>query len=126
MERIVVAFVIVSFALTSMIVLVESGNPLSREEAIEISRNTELVQKRMEEADRYTFEIRHFNQTQIEKIVEQYPYRREWYPEDHGAWDITWYFHPEGAASAVARVVSHTIDDETGEILFEEGVLVLR
>jgi len=122
----IITLVIASFAFTSINTLIAVGGPITREEAIEISRNTKLVRSRLEEADRYSFEIRHFNQTQIEKIIEQYPDRRAWYPKDHGAWDITWYFHPRGAVSAVARVVSHTIDDETGQILFEEGILVWR
>lgn len=107
LERIMAILVIASFSLTSINILIVQGNFLTIEEAIEISRNSELVQNFLEDADRYTLEIHYSNQT------------------DHGVWLITWYIHPEDAVSAFAYVVSHTIDAETGEIL-REGSASMR
>ena len=83
---------------------------LTKGEAIEISRNSELVQRLLDDADRYTLEVHHQNRTNF------------W---DRGVWHIVWYIHPEKAPSAFAYVASHTIDDRTGEIL-DEGTASLR
>jgi len=104
-EKVIVVLVVASFALTSMSTLITAGNPLTREEAIEISRNSQLVQRFWENADRYMLEVNYQNQTDV--------------------WHITWYIHPMDAVSAFAYVVSQSIDGETGEIL-DEGAASIR
>ena len=108
LEKIMAILVIVSFSLTSINILIVQEISLTKEEAIEISRNSKLVRSFLEDADRYTLEVHHLNKTQAGM--------------DHGVWDITWYIHPNNAPSAFAYVVSHTIDEETGEILREEAM----
>jgi len=114
--------VIVSFAFTSINIFAVQGGSLTREEAIEISRNSGLVREFLENADGYTLEVHHMNRTQIDRLIEEYPRRREWYPDDHGVWDVTWYIHPVDAPSAFAYVVTHIIDEETGEITHEGAI----
>jgi len=110
-EKLIVIFAVIVFALTFISMFVVRGGSLSREEAIEISRNSKLVRSLLEGADRYTLEVRYLNETQVY--------------EDRGVWSIMWYIHPIDAPSAFAYVVSHTINEETGEIL-SEGSASLR
>ncbi|MDH5449700.1 MAG: hypothetical protein OEX77_02200 [Candidatus Bathyarchaeota archaeon] len=110
-ERVIVTLVIASFAFTSINILFVHGGSLTMEEAIEISRNSRFVQSLLEDSDRYTLEVHYLNQTQVNG--------------DHGVWDIVGYIHPKGASSSAADVISHRVDEETGEIL-REGYLVAR
>jgi hypothetical protein len=105
-EKLLVTVVIASIVFTSTNILIGQGGALTREEAIEISRNTKLVQSFLENADRYTLEVHYLNKTQSDT--------------GHGIWTIIWYIHPANAVSAFSYDVIHIIDEETGEIL-EEG-----
>lgn len=118
-EKLLVMLVVFSFAFTLINTFVVRGGSLTEEEAIEISRNYGLVRDFLENADSYTLEVHHMNQTQIVELIEKYPYRREEFPQDHGVWYITWYIHPKNAPSAFKYVVTHIIDEETGEITHE-------
>lgn len=109
-EKIFVALVLSSFALTSVVVLFGPRRLLTREEAIEISRNSELVQNQLKRSDRHTLEAHYKNMTRV---------------SDHGMWRITWYIHMIGAPSISDIIVVHEIDEVTGEILVE-GTADLR
>lgn len=95
--------------LASFLILVSS--PVTREKAIEISRNSDLVSSLLEHADRYSLKVYYRNRTQANR--------------DQGVWTITWCIHQKGAPSGAAYSVSQAIDEETGEIL-DEGFLVHR
>jgi len=110
-EKLIVIFAVIVFALTFISMFVVRGGSLTREEAIGISRNSKLVRSLLEGADRYTLEVYYLNKTQVY--------------ENHGIWSITWYIHPIDAPSAFAYVVSQTINEETREIL-SEGSASLR
>jgi hypothetical protein len=111
MEKALATFVVFLFALTSISIFVIQRDLLTKEEAIKISKNSELVQSLLENADRYTLEVHYLNKTQNGK--------------DNGVWYITWYIHPTGAVSGFSYVVGHSIDGETGQIL-DEGSASLR
>jgi len=111
LEKILVILVVASFVFTSINIFAARRGLLTREEAIEISRNSKLVQSLLENADRYTLEVHYLNKTQSGK--------------EHGIWKIMWYIHPTGAISAFEYGVSHSIDEETGEIL-DEGWISFR
>jgi len=121
-ERTFSILIITAFVLTSIIVYATGSNSLSREEAIDISRRSELVCTLMENADRHTLEVHYMNKTQVNKAREEMPWLKEDFPENRSVWTVTWYIHPEGAVSAFAYVVSHVIDAETGQILHEGWV----
>ena len=104
-EKMIMALVIVPLALTSINTLIIQGNSLTREEAIEIGKNSQLVQSLFKNAEFYTLEVNYENQTDV--------------------WHITWYIHPMGAVSAFRYVVGQSIDGETGEIL-DEGATSAR
>lgn len=110
-EKVMAILVVFSFVLTSISIFAVQGGSLTKEEAIKISRNSKLVRSLLEGADYYTLEVHYLNRTQVNN--------------DRGMWFITWYIHPIGAVSGFAYVVSHSIDEETGEIL-DEGWSSLR
>jgi hypothetical protein len=105
-EKIVIAAGLIFLAFASMETFATSGQKLTREEAIEISRNSPLVQESFENSDYYAIEV---------------------HPPDerHDTWEITWYIHPIGAPSAAAIGVTQNIDELTGEIV-AEGSIGLR
>jgi hypothetical protein len=109
-EKIVIAVGLIFLALASIETFATSGQTLAKEEAIEISRNSPLVQQSFEDSDRYSIEVHYVNAST---------------PESHGIWDITWYIHMRGYPSAAEIMVSQSIDDKTGKIL-NEGSLMLR
>ena len=125
LERIMVILVIVSFAFTSINLISAQGGPITREEAIEISRNSQLVQSLLENADRYTLEVSYLNRTQVNKMRENLRWFRECCSENRSVWIVSWYIHPIGARSGFAYSVGHVIDGETGEIL-DEGAASIR
>lgn len=88
-----------------------AGSSVTRQEAIEIGRNSDLVSSLLEHADRYSLKVYYRNRTQANR--------------DHGVWTITWCIHQKGDPSGAAASVSQAIDEETGEIL-DEGFLVHR
>lgn len=107
---------ILSLAVTLLVVtvvgmLAVAGTPITREEAIEISKNTKTVQSFLETADRYSLEVHYLNRTHN--------------GGDSGIWNIVWYIHPLDAPSAFAYIVSHSINEETGELL-SEGTASIR
>lgn len=109
-EKLLTTLVVLSFALTSLVVFLGPRRLLTREEAIEISRNSESVRSLLEDSDKHYARVHYLNMTGI---------------SDHGMWQITWYIHEIGAPSAVGFLLTQHIDEVTGEIL-KEGRLDLR
>jgi len=89
---------------------------ITKQEAIEISRNTPIVQEALsyggEEASRVTAD--HWNATYIALLRQEHPNLREIenLPEDHGVWRVFWVILP-------GYDILHFIDESTGQILFE-------
>lgn len=109
-EKLLVSLVVLSFALTSLVIFLGPRRLVTREEAIEISRNSESVRSLLEDSDKHYFRVHYMNMTGI---------------SDHGMWYINWLIHLIGTGSAAGVVVTHHIDEVTGEIL-KEGRLELR
>jgi hypothetical protein len=109
-ETLIITSVVLSFIFSSMGKLI-FAQALSREEAIEISRNSPTVRNWLQTADRFFIEVNHRSGNESGGT--------------HGIWFITWHIHPDGAISGVGILVSHAIDDKTGDIV-SEGILGLR
>jgi len=109
-EKLLATLVMLSFGFTSVVVLLGPRRLVTREEAIEISRNSELVRSLLKDSDHHMLEVHYRNMTGV---------------SDHGMWHIAWYIHGIGDPSASANVVVHEIDEVTGEIL-SEGTAGLR
>lgn len=105
-----IAVVVLVFLVFTLRKTLASGSSLTKEEAIQISRTSPLVQESFENSDHYDIEVHHINASA---------------PEGHGAWDIMWHIHVRGYPSGAAIGVGQRIDEETGEIL-REGSLMYR
>jgi len=108
----VVAF---SFALTSINLFVAQGGSLTREEAIEISRNTAIVQEALSHGGIPRVTADHWNATYIISFKQEHPNLREIenLPENHGVWRVFWVVLPPGYH------ILHYIDELTGKVLHE-------
>jgi len=126
LERIMVTLVIVSLAFTSLNLLGAQGTPITKEEAIEISKRSTLVQEGLVES-RYTIlETSYYNSQRIEQlkewhsdeIFENVPKDAFWeekVPEGHSVWKILWYF--SGGIGGYSVIV--IVDAEVGTMIHE-------
>lgn len=121
-----VIVIVLSCALTSTVILGPRvlGKPLTREEAIEISRNTSIVEtvfyyRRHDEFGVLTLEIEHWNTTYIASIKQEYAYMGEknpygFLPDDRGVWKLHWIVDSTSTLQ--------WIDDITGQIIKESSL----
>jgi hypothetical protein len=96
---------------------------ITREEAIEISRNTSAVQEFLEDATTYWVNATYLDEEEIMLWKEWRPELFGNFPSDHGVWEIMWTIRlkPSGISQTS---LYHYIDEETGEIILElRGVL---
>jgi hypothetical protein len=96
---------------------------ITREEAIEISTNSELIQSiwhLVEDADWYRLEAEYLNRTRINELKEGNPQFYDFFPL-HCVWRVEWEVR-SSKWGAGTIVVIHYIDEKTGEILHEGGV----
>lgn len=114
-EKVIVSLVVLSFALTSINTLIAAGNPITREEAIEISRNTPIVQQALSEAGgRVIVEADYWSTEYINSLRGKYPSDvTEKLPNDRGAWRVRW------NNDAPGYHILHFVDELTGQILYE-------
>ena len=120
MISIIVASLLFIFAAAFGSTLIMKELSLTKEEAVEISRNSATVQEWMEGSDRYVLEVGYLNSTQVNRAREDSPEKYGYYPANNGIWIVNWYIHPKDALSAVAIVIGQEIDEQTGQILFED------
>lgn len=114
-ESTLVFVVLVSFVLTPINMFVVQGGSLTREEAIEISRNALIVQEALSknkgtmliEADYWSID---YISVEREKgpgdIMEKLP-------DDHGVWRVRW------INDAPGYHILHFIDELSGQVLYE-------
>jgi hypothetical protein len=114
-EKVIVVLVVASFALTSMSTLITAGNPLTKEEAIEISRNTAIVQQALDETGgEMIVEAEYWSAEYINSLMGKYPSDvTEDLPNDHGVWRVHWVNYAPGYR------ILHFIDELTGKVLHE-------
>lgn len=114
-EKVIVTVIVLSFVLTSMNVLSAATGPITREEAVEISRNTPVVQQAMSEAvDALIVTADYWSADYINSVRQEGPGDvMEKLPSDHGAWRIGW------NNAAPGYHILHFIDELTGQILYE-------
>jgi len=96
---------------------------ITREEAIEISTNSELIQSiwhLVEDADWYRLKADYLNRTRINELKEGNPQFYDFFPL-HCVWLVEWEVR-SSKWGAGTIVVIHYIDEKTGEILHEGGV----
>jgi hypothetical protein len=125
LEKVIVIAVALSCILNSVVMLGPRvlGKPLTQEEAVEISRNTAIVETTFNVRRQYgkgalPLTIEHWNTTYIASTKQEYAYMGEktpygFLPDDHGVWKLLW--------SDDASSILHWIDDLTGQIIAKEG-----
>jgi hypothetical protein len=108
--------------MTSLSSLSTLGRPISKEEAIEISRQSELVRKGLADTHGFEVEATYYNSSMVEKL--KAGHLREIFqkvPEGHSVWNVGWTAHKTLYSSTIQVVV----DAETAAIVDERGGPVL-
>jgi len=95
------------------------GDPITKEEAIEISKNSQLVKEGLAAYGYFTFGAAYYNSSWVEQMKKGHA--REMYervPEGHGVWKVHWTFTlSEGLWVGYTVIV--VVDAETGTIIHE-------
>jgi len=117
-EKVIILTVIGVFILSSINSLSALGNPVTREEAIEISKKSELVKEGMATHGYFGIgEVGYYNSSWVEQMKKGHA--RETYekvPEGHGIWQVIWTF---GNGIMRGYTVIVIVDAETGAIIHE-------
>lgn len=127
LERIIITLAVVSLALTSVGVLSIREVPLTREEAIEISKGSSLVKEGLAIAYSTSVEAYYYNSQRIEELRKLHPAFWEEkvarkLPKGHSVWEIIWWFH-KGVGGYTIGVI---VDAEVGAIINElKGIALL-
>jgi len=133
LERIIIALAVVSFAFTSVSLLSIREVPLTREEAIEISKGSSLVKEGLAIAYSISVEANYYNSQRIEQlrewhqeeIFENVPKDEFWeekVPKGHSVWEIIWYIGTGIGGYNIGVIV----DAEVGVIITEvKGIVFL-
>jgi len=119
LEKSVVLLLLVILFVAVANTLVLQGFSLTKEEAIEISRDSDTVRSRLEGSDNYSVEVHYMNSTEVNNARERFPSDREIYPENRSIWTVTWSIHAKGTHTGALAIISHVVDAETGQILYE-------
>ena len=123
LERIAVTLVIVSFVFTSVITLSIEEAPITREEAIEISKGSNRVKEGLAIAFGSGVEATYYNSSMVEQL--KLGHNREIYEKvlkGHSIWQITWYIGTGIGGYTIGVIV----DAEVGVIITEiEGNVFL-
>lgn len=116
--------------LTSVYSLIPLPAPMTREQAIEVSKTSELVRDGLRVARSFTVETHYYNTSQLEElekwhstpIFKNVPKSAFWegkVPAGHSAWEVLWWFSGFGAPSE-GYVVIVIVDAEKREIIHQE------
>lgn len=140
LEKVITLFVIAAFFVTSVNSLSALGDPITKEEAIEISKNSELVKEGFAVAHSCGVEANYYNSSRLEELKNmKFTYTKKilnettrlweevvveipssWasipIPEGHSIWQVVWDVNL-GVGGYLVIVI---IDAETGSIIHEE------
>lgn len=93
------------------------GPVMSTEEAVEMSKNSELVKEGMQIA-KVTIEVHYFNSSTVETFRNGFNAEDfERVPEGHAAWEIIWWFALKDNPGGYNVIV--VVDAETGVIAYD-------
>jgi hypothetical protein len=118
LEKLIILLIIGVFIVTSVNSLNALGNPITKEEAIEISKNSELVKEGIGVALKFTVEANYYNSSMVEQL--KIGHSGEMYekvPEGHSIWEVIWWFTYKEKPGAYDVIV--VVDAETGTITYE-------
>lgn len=93
-ERVIILLVVAVFVLTSVYSL--NGlhfGPITREEAIEISKNSELIKECFAvRAEGHVGEVNYYNSSMVEQLRKWHKERHRNVPIGHSIWQVVWSF----------------------------------
>ena len=115
-EKVIILTVIGVFVLSSVSSLSAFGNPITRQEAIEISKNSDLVKEGLAIAHSFSVDATYYNSSMVEQL--KLGHNREIFenvPEGHGAWEVVWGINRGGGGYLIIVIV----DAETGTVIHE-------
>ena len=118
LEKIITLLVIGAFIVTSINSLNTLGDPITREEAIEISKNSELVKEGLAISRSFTIETNYRNSSMVEQLKLWNSELYEKVPEGHSVWKVIWwltYQYPPGGHNVIVIV-----DAEMATIIHEK------
>ena len=119
LEELLVASLLVISAVAFVSTFFLQGFSLTKEEALEISRKSETIQRYMDRVVSYSVQVEYWNRTQVNRVREDFPNTRKVYPENRNIWIIVWIIKTTMDSNSSASVINHVIDDETGQIVYE-------
>lgn len=125
LEKAMILLVVGTFIVTSINSLNALGNPITREEAIEISKNSGLVKEGMATTQRASIDPTYYNSSMVEQL--RAGHNRELYervPVGHSVWNVVWWFsYWIGSSSGYTVIV--IVDAETGIMIHETKGIIL-
>ena len=101
------------------------GNPITREEAIEISRNSGLVKEGVATTERASIDPTHYKSSMVEQL--KAGHNRELYervPVGHSIWKVVWWFSYRIGSSSGYNIIV-IVDAETGMMIHEKKGIIL-
>jgi len=135
LKKVIILLVIGAFIVAYVNLLKTPGDPITREEAIEISKNSELVKEGLTIAHRFTIETNYYNSSRLEQlkkwhsddIFKNVPTDAFWeekVPEGHSAWEVIWWISYQTKLGGCAVIV--IVHAETATIIYEaKGIELL-
>lgn len=124
-EKVIIAIVIGVLTITSAYSLNALGNYITREEAIDISKNSGLVKEGLRLSLSFTIETHYYNSSMLDQLRNSHNVFWKKVPEGHTAWEVIWWFGGIGAPSEGYPAIV-IVDADTGTIIHEEkGVHLL-
>lgn len=119
LEKAMITLVLGVFLATLAISFNALGGSITKEEAIEISKNSALVKEGMATYGYFKFGAGYYNSSWVEQMKKGHA--REMYekvPEGHGIWKVGWMFLVS-EDTFIGYTVIVIIDAETGTIIHE-------
>jgi len=121
LEKAIILIVLLVSILFPVNLLIAFNNPIGREEAIKISKNSELVKEGLTIAHSFSVSATYYNSSMVEQM--KLGHNRELYenvPEGHGVWKVIWCIHKDVSSYLIIVIV----DAETGIIIHETTGIV--
>jgi len=124
-EKVIIVIMIGALTLTSVYSLDALGNPITREEAIEISKNSELVKEGMATFSFFgVVDVNYRNSSWVEQMKKGHARATyEKVPEGHSIWDVEWTFQIS-EWGFVGYTVIVIVDVELAKIVYEKRGVV--
>jgi|GEM_PF-3349793 len=125
LEKAMILLVVAVFIMTSINSLNALGNPITREEAIEITENSGLVKEGLATTQRAAIDPTHYNSSMVEQLRAGHNWELyERVPVGHSVWNVVWWFsYWIGGSSGYTVIV--IVDAETGIMIHETKGIIL-